>query len=817
MVKVILITTRKVKNVIDGNIKYHSIVADKLQQQFLISGKGTLFNEALKNIIENSYWNTAIKDIPNCELTLILSTHKPFANQSINDIMDNYDCDEWFQELSIQLREKIVEELIRNLRNETYNEDSTLHWNKIYKIDNNINNNFIYVAHEFFTAKNEKKEHKEKKAAYLNAILSDVFDDLIIKDKNSIEFSFISHDADWGEDKSACQLNNEYLSNFGGDKLKNTLFRNICIKENTSAYIFQHSNNDKIYKYIISNFNQVNNELINDDDYLEKILDTLSSEDIDKSNNKYIVVKAKKKSFGTTDDLNFIVENCKEYKPIIIFGIKPLKNLIKTSSDKRLNFLDSSIWIRYADNKDDFEKLKVEILNCNDLYNTYNAKEIKEFRFRIALNSSLSDIRGDHAKYVVPFLFHSETKMKNKAITTKVKNGKTKNSLLDKLKKNGKQEWRFLIVDDHATIESVVNAETNGASKDSIIPKCKIINNILSNHFNIKCCKCEYNKDGTIKEDNECRKECQISEKKSDENNITIYLDCATKIKDDKETKIEGAISKIEKTKYDLILLDYLLDEKSDGTRYYAHDFLKKIDIKCKIRDNKEPLWTVKNNKIGPKGKFHIFYISAFTNAVHERMLEQGLEYHYKYWNISRGACPTTTPYLFLYYLLKQMISQIEEFTKISEEENLKDVTTLLDLLLEIYGRSKKPRERAIRLFNPLLKMRLNYDILKYDVCEDVNCNIFNEQNASKLVTSLFPDITFYDNAFWEHTMHLVYLTAYGTNRQWPDMWEEFMQVKPYLQEASKKLKNEGNENSSKAIDVINGIEEYINSLQKSK
>jgi len=167
------------------------------------------------------------------------------------------------------------------------------------------------------------------------------------------------------------------------------------------------------------------------------------------------------------------------------------------------------------------------------------------------------------------------------------------------------------------------------------------------------------------------------------------------------------------------------------------------------------------------------------------------------------------------------MNTQIKEFTKLPIKKQLEiiEVTTLLDLLLEIYGENKKPREQAIRLFNPLLKLRLNYDNLKYDVCDSkTECRKkLQLQNASALITSLFPDIPYYNNAFWEHIMHLVYLTAFGTIRQWHDMWEEFMLIKPYLQEAksvNKKIKDRGGKEIQIAEAVINGLEKYITDLQ---
>jgi hypothetical protein len=49
--------------------------------------------------------------------------------------------------------------------------------------------------------------------------------------------------------------------------------------------------------------------------------------------------------------------------------------------------------------------------------------------------------------------------------------------------------------------------------------------------------------------------------------------------------------------------------------------------------------------------------------------------------------------------------------------------------------------------------------------------------------------------------MHLVYLTAFGTIRQWSDMWEEYMLIKDRLKD--NKL-------------LTDKIEEYIISLKQN-
>jgi hypothetical protein len=493
-----------------------------------------------------------------------------------------------------------------------------------------------------------------------------------------------------------------------------------------------------------------------------------------------------------------------EYKPIIIFGKDTLEDMNNSQSaeyDRKINYLDSSIWLQYVTTEEEYAAAKNNIKKNKDLYKTTNAKEICDFRARLLKTSFLEgfDENFSHANHIAPFIFHSETDMQKKAVVYKKENEGTEDCELEKLNKKENLEWRFLIVDDHATEQSV-----REEYKQKIIPKCKIIYDLLSEYFNIKCQKCE------ATEANKCCKECHSKKPTTGVKNITIWFDCAVKMKE--------AINKLAKTKYDLILMDYLLDkEKRKTVRNYAYNLLHEIEKRCegdaKVKKESKKIeeqWKITNHKIGPNGKLQMFYISAFTNAVRERMLEQCLDYNSDHWHISHGACPTTTPHLFLFYLLRRMNSQIKEFTELStkhsKKEDLKGVITLLDLLQKIYGDDNKPRRQAIKLFNPLLKLRLNYDNLKYDVYDVKKKEMLLEKHASKLISSLFPDIKFYDNAFWEHTMHLVYLTAFGTIRQWHEMWDEFMLIKSYLKKANKKIEI--------AEAVIEGIEKYITNLQ---
>ncbi|GHT12820.1 hypothetical protein FACS189426_16790 [Bacteroidia bacterium] len=435
-------------------------------------------------------------------------------------------------------------------------------------------------------------------------------------------------------------------------------------------------------------------------------------------------------------------------KPIIIYGIEKFDILNKQFVDRRISYLDSSIWLQYVYKENEFDTAKKNIEKWNNLglYGLDNAKEYLEFRTRLVKNSFLQKFKeGEaHADKVAPFIFHSESRMSKKS--------KTKKEDIDNINVTG-LKWRFLLIDDKATLQ-----------QNSHYSKCKIIRSTLSEHFNINCksdccCSCKVEPKNTKKKDGSPK-------------SYTIDIDCASTIEISKQ--------KMQVRRYDIILLDYLLSETEEHKKTeYGYQLLKKLQ---EVVDNNPAEWT---NKKGPLNKFWFFFITAFTHAVNERLHEQGLTYNTNHWNIARGACPITTPELFKYNLLNFMYRQFEEITQLPETSNTKFIT-LTDLLEFIFVNNI--RINAINLFNALLKLRANYNYFKHDA----------NPNGSLLINCLFTDVGNYDNAFWEHLQHLVYLTAFGTIRQWPDMWEEYMLIKD-------KLDN----------NIAKSIEKYIISLNK--
>lgn len=551
--------------------------------------------------------------------------------------------------------------------------------------------------------------------------------------------------------------------------------------------------------------------------------------DISKSDDK------EKYSYSTTEIINAIiefqltnefklnaVEQTNDYEdalkniqgkgsfPILVKGDRCLKDL--QSEDGRALYLDSSVWIRYAPSEDAVQNIEDFFADCHqDIYKTANAQEMQEFRARLAKNSFLRSFVGGHYGDVIPFVFHSETEMNGLIYSdrTNANKGKIDGSSLkatlskySEKAKGAKLHWRLLIVDD--------NAYQGNNSDERKVQKCKVVANILKDDCYLRCEDSESDFPKCVR----CKSMIKEFNEKSakSEQCFIVDLECAI--------NIEEAVAKLMEKRFDLILLDYLLGENKDkSSRNYGTNLLR--NLKRQYEDNiliknslSEEDATILKKYVqgkGPFGKLWIFFISAFSNAISERMLAEGMHYNTDYWYIARGACPTTTPELFRYNLYSLFYQQIKSITETSvvkvDDDGLKidrRVITLLDLLDYIFAKAVSVRDRAMKNFNSLLRLRAHYDILKQDYYMGGKDNPDAEKNGSLLVQTLFPDIKYYSNAFWEHVQHLIYLIAFGNIRQWNEMWDEYIFIKDILYKAE--LENKINDKNS----TVRKIEKYI-------
>ena len=476
----------------------------------------------------------------------------------------------------------------------------------------------------------------------------------------------------------------------------------------------------------------------------------------------------------TKEDIKKIYKrNVHTDKPMVMKLPCPLGEL----KERDINFYDSSIWHYAYHNDEELQWIEEQINANSERYKLKKAREYKEFYSRMWEEDYFDSLYGDHAEYVIPFLFHSEQKL----------HGKLKKQKYTDIKAAVNQYmWRILLVDDH----SVVDDHSDNDKKMDVfgvgtntLTKLDIVKTELEKLFKV----------GTV-----------ATKKEEITKDTFIYIDCAS--------KLEDAKTALQNKKYEIILLDYLLGGKGDG-REYGYELLKGIWAKeeNKAEDVKYKDY-IFDYKKGPDNRFYFMFISAFTTAVSERLLAEGWARSEEYWYIGEGACPINTPYLFQYRLLHIMEKRMKEMgltkwnLKKQEEQNdssknenakKKPFACLLktihetftkevvedhnniytDLIKEIYSSKDEARQRANEKFQDVLDFLYHYKSLIKDTHITENCF---DSNESVLATEFIKKHMNYEGVL-EHLTQLVYLTAFGTVRQWPEMWEEYQYIKSVL------------------------------------
>lgn len=437
------------------------------------------------------------------------------------------------------------------------------------------------------------------------------------------------------------------------------------------------------------------------------------------------------------------------YVPILHISIldyfdDKAKNSKAVILPRYIKYLDSSIWNYYvpylikdasATNFENRLRAAIKKIISNSLKGLYainNAREYADLHARQAKQAYMSGV-GAHTKNVSPYIFHSETEMEKLIKSDKDSSGYY--TIIKKYLENG-FKWRMLIIDDFANEH--LKTYPKGGSE---LTKTDIIVDILQERFGFK-------------------------RREGDGNSICLYLNEP----DNPEITIDyvseinpTAINCLKKKCYDIILLDYLLKYKDPVEREYSYELLDAITSDEKL-----------HNSAAPFEKFWIYHISSFRSAIQERLQEKGYNYNDKYWHIGQGACPINTPRLFEYRLYHFMDNQINNLRlsvrmKDNAKHNIITLTDFFNLMVMATNQenNKSLPEFIARNFEKLLRLRGNYRVLKNEL------KLFDESNSSVLITSIYKEIKNFENTFWEHLIHLMFLIAYGNNPQWQEMHEE--------------------------------------------
>ena len=404
---------------------------------------------------------------------------------------------------------------------------------------------------------------------------------------------------------------------------------------------------------------------------------------------------------------------------------------------------------------------------------------------------------GNHGEGVSPFVFHSEREDKELLEQEEIK----------KVGFDFGKDWNMLLLDDCTGDKKMQDLNKN----------CSNIN-----------------KEEIIRKDLE---RIDVS------GNITI----------ESVNNIKNAFSKLydEKKQYSIILLDYLLDFNESKQREYGYHLLEIIDILSKLLEqlntsensdhspiidktleeqekmypyifniykyiakdtdtDGNPLLIVcderilyndvkkklTNNLFGPNDQLYFMFTSPYWAAIYERLHEEQISLNNKYYQISIGACPTNTPYLFLYNLHDMMRMRYESLS-ITDEGEARPMC-LVEFLEELFCNISNVQTRCVKKFDDLLRLRTLYNRIKDD--------------NDRLIKSIFLDKEEYRNHFWEHLQNLIYLIAFGDIRQVPEMKEEYTFISDRLKKAEGKVYGE-NPKDHKGPSVL--ISDYITTLSK--
>lgn len=272
-------------------------------------------------------------------------------------------------------------------------------------------------------------------------------------------------------------------------------------------------------------------------------------------------------------------------------------------------------------------------------------------------------------------------------------------------------EWRFLLLDDkHSDSLAIVSTCNNKPS----VNKRQILENRLNRILDTS----------------------------------SYYLECVATVSE--------AFTALSDKRYDVVFVDYLLEDD------YGYKLLSDIWDEC------EPAEKSKVNYpqyVGPGGRLFFMFTSAFTTAVSERLVLEGMNRSKDFWYIGEGACPTNTPQLFEYYLINILDKRIQDsgISDLSADE----VYKLLFTIFKPKGGDEKlsVRKRANDNYQKVLSLQYHYHRLLKDV---------DENKGSRLVTHFITNHT-HLGGLLEHLVQLVHITAFGSVRQWPEMWEEYL------------------------------------------
>ncbi len=352
-----------------------------------------------------------------------------------------------------------------------------------------------------------------------------------------------------------------------------------------------------------------------------------------------------KKIFDLRTSDNFPQELA--YSPIVIISDLPNKK-----SRKHFNslFFNSSIWFRYVQSSQiekELVKTNIELAFFRDkgLYKDPNAKEFFDFHLRLQNENYLNDSKSEgHGRNVTPVIYSDECD----SIASIKK--------IPEIGLYNKVSYNILLVDDKPKKGELIRDILNQFKEDA-----EINIKTLWEEGNVIC---ELFKQGD--EENEINFIKRIENFGNNPSEIG-------KTKIFQVSSVRDTIRLLSNAKlpvrFDLVLMDYLLDVDLTGKREYSTFFFKWFTeeknefVKDTFRlgsNDGDLIRSIKDNR-GPLQKIWVFPITAFNQTFIDELRNNDVRLTDYYWHISRGADPINTPYLFIQSLNMFLYLQLQQ------------------------------------------------------------------------------------------------------------------------------------------------------------
>lgn len=354
------------------------------------------------------------------------------------------------------------------------------------------------------------------------------------------------------------------------------------------------------------------------------------------------------------------------------------------------------------------------------------AKEFSEFSSRLYKNSfvanlnqfetsTASDIRlttpeiiGGHAGEVTPFPFFEETEFRKNFLNHNLATGTSLNDL----------KWRILLIDDKTERLEQIKALFKSPEFGS---KFQILENEEDSH-----------------------------------DKPALFFHHVKKFAD-----VEHALTK---SHYDIILLDYLLDQQTDDQNKDKRSRNFSLDLFPNKHSKQDVKAVLENEEIkrGPTNKLWFFLTSCYSSAFLDGLRERGISMNEENWIINRGADPVNTPCAFMYTFTRFLEFQINTFTGGGKQSSEIWESSLKDL-------KKFSRDWANRTLSKILNYANNIESLRA---------LSEHKSGRSLFAFSFLQSEWYkkqiaskhESGWYGYLTHLLFMLTSGDGNRWEEI-----------------------------------------------